>query len=68
MTLTKIQRKFLNSLRYEDNPWCECFYPKEWRTATSLMKKNLIDIMGSEEDAKIYGRFEARIKMIEENE
>lgn len=62
MKLTKIQKKFLDSLENEDGYWCECFYPEEWRIATNLMKKGLIEIMDNEETAKNNGRFEARIK------
>lgn len=62
MRLTSVQKKFVESLKGEsDGLWCECYYPKEWRTAKSLQAKDLIEIMDSEEHAKRLGRFEARL-------
>ena len=62
--LTIVQKAFIESLKGEGEPdglWCECYYPKEWRTAKSLEAKGLVEIMDNEEYAKKSGRFEARL-------
>lgn len=62
MKMTKNQRAFLESLKGEDGAWVECFYSKEWRTAKSLEKKGLIEILDDKETAIRIQRFEARFR------
>lgn len=64
--LTKAQKVFVESLKEGlgegEKLWCECFYPKEWRTAKSLEKRGLVEIDDNESDAKKSGWFMARLK------
>lgn len=57
--LTKIQQHFLDSLAEEPECWAECDQ-SEWRTAVTLRRRGLIEILNFHDGMKPQ-RFEARM-------